>query len=106
MTDCPYCGIKLTARSLLRRKPEPSNLTSDHIFPLSRGGPDLAYNRTPACYACNTQKGDKTLLEWLQVLSVCADVRVAKVSAFMDSLPDWQKGVKPGHVLLTVRAEA
>jgi 5-methylcytosine-specific restriction endonuclease McrA len=37
----------------------------DHIFPQSRGGPDVWDNLVPACRAHNTEKGDRTPWEWL-----------------------------------------
>ena len=36
----------------------------DHIFPQSRGGPDVWDNLVPACKSCNTEKGDLTPFEW------------------------------------------
>lgn len=37
----------------------------DHIFPQSRGGPDVWDNLVPVCRACNTAKGSQTPYEWL-----------------------------------------
>lgn len=37
----------------------------DHIFPQSRGGPDVWDNLVPVCRTCNTAKGDRTPFEWL-----------------------------------------
>lgn len=37
----------------------------DHIFPQSRGGPDVWDNLAPVCRACNTAKGNQTPYEWL-----------------------------------------
>lgn len=39
----------------------------DHIFPQSRGGPDINDNLVAACEPCNTAKGDLTPWEWLGV---------------------------------------
>lgn len=36
----------------------------DHVIPISRGGSNWPANLRPACEKCNTQKNDKTLLEW------------------------------------------
>jgi len=36
----------------------------DHLFPVSRGGPDTASNIVVACAACNLSKRDKTLAQW------------------------------------------
>ena len=49
---CAYCGVTGVQLQL------------DHIFPRSRGGPDLPENLTPACKPCNTSKGAKTVDEW------------------------------------------
>jgi len=47
---------------------DPSNPNSaedkDHIFPQSRGGPDVWDNLVPVCRTCNTTKGDRTPFEW------------------------------------------
>ncbi len=37
----------------------------DHIFPQSRGGPDVWDNLVPVCRPCNTTKGNQTPHEWL-----------------------------------------
>lgn len=37
----------------------------DHIYPVSRGGPNIASNLTLACASCNRSKGAKTLREWM-----------------------------------------
>jgi hypothetical protein len=47
---CVYCG-------------EPS-ATADHIWPLSRGGPDVRENLVPACWKCNNDKRAQFLTEW------------------------------------------
>jgi len=52
---CIYCGPA---------HPRPAG-DKDHIFPQSRGGPDVWDNLVPACKACNTEKGDRTPFEWL-----------------------------------------
>lgn len=43
-----------------------SKLTIDHIRPIAMGGPHSADNVVPACVACNSSKGAKTLLEFLR----------------------------------------
>ena len=37
----------------------------DHIFPQSRGGPDVWDNLVPACGTCNAEKDNRTPFEWL-----------------------------------------
>lgn len=43
--------------------------TMDHIFPLSRGGTHTVDNLWPACRSCNSQKGNKTVLEYYDWLA-------------------------------------
>lgn len=47
---CMYCGEEYAA----------SQLTRDHVIPLSRGGYDRWSNVVAACKACNTHKGNRT----------------------------------------------
>ncbi len=47
---CLYCGQHFTR----------SELTRDHVFPVSRGGIDVWENVVSACLACNTRKGNRT----------------------------------------------
>ena len=48
---CWYCGIV-------------GNCVMDHLVPLSRGGENSPENIVPACWACNSSKGNKLLSEW------------------------------------------
>jgi 5-methylcytosine-specific restriction endonuclease McrA len=48
--DCVYCGKPAT--------------TVDHVWPTSRGGPDIESNLVPACRSCNCRKNDRLLSEW------------------------------------------
>jgi len=49
---CSYCGEKS------------SNLTVDHIVPISRGGKNALSNMVPACPHCNCSKNNKDLIDW------------------------------------------
>jgi len=49
---CNYCGSN-------------SNLSIDHIFPKKIGGKDDAENLIYACKSCNSSKGTKDLMEWM-----------------------------------------
>ncbi len=49
--ECIYCGNK-------------GKLTTEHILPKSRGGPDIPDNAIKACEKCNLSKGSKRLYEW------------------------------------------
>ena len=45
---CAYCGSK-------------TQLTKDHVIPVSRGGTDDITNIVPACRSCNSSKGAKVI---------------------------------------------
>jgi 5-methylcytosine-specific restriction endonuclease McrA len=49
---CSYCNQRLP-------------LSLDHVEPLSRGGAHDPSNAVPACFRCNTSKGDTPLVLWL-----------------------------------------
>lgn len=50
---CAYCGDSFTS----------SNLSRDHIIPVSRGGENKWMNVVTACKGCNSRKSNKTLKE-------------------------------------------
>ncbi|NPA95733.1 MAG: HNH endonuclease [Thermodesulfobacteria bacterium] len=50
---CYYCG-KVVG---------PSNLTMDHLIPLSRGGKSIRANLVPACKECNNKKKSSLAFE-------------------------------------------
>jgi 5-methylcytosine-specific restriction endonuclease McrA len=47
---CQYCEKKLPA----------NQLTVDHVFPKSRGGPESWENLVACCYPCNRRKANRT----------------------------------------------
>ena len=47
---CYYCGRKLTDK----------NITLDHIYPRSLGGPSIPQNLLPTCKSCNSEKENMT----------------------------------------------
>jgi hypothetical protein len=49
--ECIYCGSK-------------EDLTTDHLIPRNRNGPDIGDNAVVACKSCNSSKGDKGVYEW------------------------------------------
>jgi hypothetical protein len=49
---CSYCGSS-------------ESITLDHVFPRFVGGVDSCDNLTYACRPCNSSKGKKDLLEWM-----------------------------------------
>lgn len=51
---CQYCGIKITSKA---------DLTTDHVFPESRGGKTTYENMATCCRSCNAKKDNKTCEE-------------------------------------------
>ncbi len=50
---CHYCRAKFKS----------SNLTMDHVIPISRGGKSSKKNCVPACKTCNNEKKYKTTFD-------------------------------------------
>ena len=50
---CAYCGAS-------------ESLTQDHLIPRIKGGSDEAYNLIWACRSCNSSKGARDFLHWLE----------------------------------------
>jgi hypothetical protein len=63
--ECIYCGTK-------------GPLTTDHILPLSRGGPDTPDNVIRVCKSCNSSKGSKRLYEWKGLMAKDDIPRIAE----------------------------
>ena len=61
--ECYYC----------RRQVGRSNLTMDHVVPLSRGGKSKKGNIVPACKECNNKKKYMLPLEWEEYLKSLAE---------------------------------
>lgn len=57
--ECHYC----------RKQVKPSELTMDHIVPLSRGGKTTKGNLATACKDCNNRKKQLLPMEWDRYLS-------------------------------------
>jgi len=74
------CAICFCCRQILKRnrsqseRPPEGNcfycqeyfieLTTDHVVPIIRGGPELPWNLVAACLHCNLQKNDRIPSEW------------------------------------------
>lgn len=54
---CSYCGAT-------------NNLALDHVFPQKFGGKDVGDNLIYACRPCNSSKGKRDLMEWMNAKSV------------------------------------
>lgn len=52
LKPCHYCGGEAD--------------TGDHKVPISRSGTSDPENLVPACFACNNEKGDMTMEEYLE----------------------------------------
>jgi 5-methylcytosine-specific restriction endonuclease McrA len=57
--ECSYCGKTIKDKEH----------TIDHIIPVSRNGLNSWENLMLVCQSCNTKKGNKTLLEFMGLLS-------------------------------------
>jgi 5-methylcytosine-specific restriction endonuclease McrA len=55
---CHYCGLKFPA----------TELTMDHLVPVSRGGRSSRGNVVPACKECNNKKKYLLPIEWEEYL--------------------------------------
>lgn len=55
---CAYCGK------------EGIPLTIDHWIPVTKGGTNDPWNLVPSCKSCNSSKGNRTPLEWLDILKL------------------------------------
>ena len=58
--------IKLTSGQICNYCGAVDNLALDHIFPRKYGGEDNADNLIFACRSCNSSKGKKDLMEWME----------------------------------------
>ena len=47
----------------------PSELTMDHVIPLSRGGKSQKFNLVPCCKECNTKKRQFLPFEWEEYMT-------------------------------------
>lgn len=57
-TTCHYCSVPM----------KPSEVTMDHVLPISRGGRSNRGNVVPCCKTCNSQKRYLTPVEWQEYL--------------------------------------
>ena len=58
--------IKLTAPQACCYCGDTKRLCMDHLIPKIRGGPDGSDNLVWACRSCNSSKGGRDMLEWMQ----------------------------------------
>ena len=67
---CAYCGST-------------SNITRDHIEPVSKGGFNLISNIVPACRSCNSSKHNKPLIKWYTSQEFATPERLDKILNWM-----------------------
>lgn len=71
---CAYC---------LKRK----SATADHIIPRSKGGGNHIANLAATCQPCNTNKGRRTLLEWINTGQAPKGAKTLATQRQKDNLP-------------------
>lgn len=80
---CYYC-----------KKSFPRNeITMDHMYPRSTGGPTIPQNIIPACKGCNTTKADMTKNQFLRYLSLHSEVEQSLFASKMRNLKDDYKSI-------------
>lgn len=66
--ECGYCQSKF----------KPSELQDDHIVPTSKGGDNYADNKVKACISCNTEKGAKDPVEYIESVGILPSKQLSK----------------------------
>jgi len=62
---CTYCLCELVTR----QGKKPNTATLDHVIPHALGGPNSADNLVTCCARCNTLRQDKTIREFVAILT-------------------------------------
>lgn len=68
---CCYCGrsfLEVISNIKLKKKEIVPLFTFDHLVPRSKGGINAQFNKLKCCYFCNQEKGDKNIIEYIEVL--------------------------------------
>lgn len=73
-TECTWCHVPIS-NQLPKNHPQKS--TADHYVPLSLGGMDSYDNLVPACFRCNSMRGNMTPAAFLAYLGKLAGRSVA-----------------------------
>lgn len=81
---CPYCATIMTNGRDDRHR----LATTDHVLPVSRGGPDRRDNYLAVCHACNNDKANFNPFEWAGILLYRKDTRFAHVSSLIEIIAD------------------
>lgn len=56
---CCYCMKEIIFKS---------DLTREHLVPVSHGGSNKKINKQPCCQSCNKDRGSKRLIDWIREL--------------------------------------
>lgn len=62
---CYYCDVVMVMPK--KGAMYPNTATADHLLPKAAGGADVEHNIVAACQSCNNAKGDKDLVEFVNV---------------------------------------
>ena len=78
---CYYCKKKIPR----------NEITMDHMYPRSTGGPSIPQNLVPACRKCNFRKSDMTREQYLTFLSLPND---SERKFYLSKLSTYKEGLK------------
>lgn len=81
---CPYCAVIMTNGWDVRE----TLATTDHVLPLSRGGPNVRDNFLAVCSRCNGDKSNLTPFEWAGILLCDKDRRFQHVSNLIEIIAE------------------
>lgn len=93
---CAYCGTPVQRLKDFDISRNASVATIDHITPKSRGGSDFIENKILACLSCNSQKGQRTLAEYIDWLVKRGD----RLTIYQRTEKEWNE--KERNYLLSV----
>ena len=81
---CPYCGRPMMYLSVESGKYSP---TRDHVHVVkSKGGCLEGSNALIVCGACNVDKSDRSLSDWVDYLMSVGDARANRVAEILQSI--------------------
>lgn len=70
---CAYCGTT-------------TDLTIEHIIPVSKGGTHYIYNLIPACSACNYSKNDRDIMVWYPSRPSYTEARLLRIHTWFKNM--------------------
>lgn len=82
---CPYCQEEMTHPDGVGAGAVPRHPTRDHVDPRGKGGANAPANIVVACWTCNNDKDDLTLVQWYFALEEAGDPRARHVAAYLKS---------------------